>query len=100
MQREKRAKILAQLREIHDGMFKRDFGTGETKIWKGRVTIIAAVTPVLDRHSSIFSTLGERFLQVRSHRPDSEEAGQWAIRQQGHEEEIRRECGRVISQLF
>src|SRR5207249_701987 len=65
MHREKRAKILAQLREIHDGLFKRDFGTGETKIWRGRVTIVAAVTPMLDRHYSIFSTLGERFLQVR-----------------------------------
>jgi len=64
MHREKRAKILAQLREIHDGMFKRNFGTDETKIWKGRITIIAAVTPVLDRHISIFAALGERFLQT------------------------------------
>jgi hypothetical protein len=100
MHREKRAKILAQLREIHDGMFKRDFGTGETKVWKGRVSIVAAVTPVLDRHYSIFSTLGERFLQVRWHRPDSEEAGQWAIRQQGHEEEIQHECSAAIQVLF
>jgi len=69
-------------------------------IWKGRVTIIAAVTPALDRHSSIFSTLGGRLMHKNTHRPDSEEVGQWAIRQQGHEEEIRQECGRAISQLF
>jgi hypothetical protein len=31
--------------------------------------VIAAVTPVLDRHCSMFSVLGERFLQVRWHRP-------------------------------
>ena len=43
MRREKRKGILSQLREIHDGEFKRSFGTGETKIWQGRVTIIAAV---------------------------------------------------------
>lgn len=43
MRREKRSAILGQLREIHDGEFKRDFGTGVTKIWKGRVTVIAAV---------------------------------------------------------
>ena len=49
MRREKRKAILSQLREIHDGEFKRSFGTGETKIWRGRVTIIGAVTPVLDR---------------------------------------------------
>ncbi|MBI4454582.1 MAG: hypothetical protein HY644_01645 [Acidobacteria bacterium] len=100
MRREKRGVILSQLREIHDGEFKRDFGTGETKIWRGRVTVIAAVTPVLDRHYSIFSTLGERFLQVRWRRPDSPEAGEWAIRQQGHESEIQRLCKGVITTLF
>ena len=92
--------ILAQLREIHDGLFKRDFGTGESKIWRGRVSVIAAVTPALDRHYSVFSTLGERFLQVRTHRPDSSEAGKWAIRQQGHEEEIRDQCQEAMARLF
>lgn len=65
MRREKRGAILSQLREIHDGMFKRDFGTGDCKIWHGRVTVIAAVTPVLDARYSVFGLLGERFLQVR-----------------------------------
>jgi hypothetical protein len=91
MRREKRAAILGQLREIHDGEFKRDFGTGVTKIWKGRVSVIAAVTPVLDKCYSIFSVLGERFMQLRWHRPDSEEAGEWAIRQQGHEGKFQEE---------
>ena len=100
MRREKRGVILSQLREIHDGQFKRDFGTGESKIWHGRVSVIAAVTPALDRHYSIFSTLGERFLQVRSHRPDSPEAGKWAIRQQGHEQEIRARCQEAMARLF
>ena len=54
MRREKRSAILGQLREIHDGQFKRDFGTGVTKIWKGRVTMIAAVTPILDKYYSIW----------------------------------------------
>jgi hypothetical protein len=100
MRRETRAVILSQLREIHDGEFRRSFGTGETKIWRGRVCIVAAVTPVLDRHYSIFSVLGERFLQVRSHRPDSQEAGEWAIRQQGKEQEIQRLARQAIGDLF
>src|SRR5690349_7025765 len=54
MRREKRAAILSQLREMHDGEFRRDFGTGETKIWKGRLGIVAAVTPVIDKHYAIF----------------------------------------------
>ena len=100
MRREKRAAILSQLREIHDGEFKRSFGTGETKIWRGWITVIAAVTPALDRHYSIFSTLGERFLQVRWHRPDSAEAGEWAIRQQGREDRIRTQLQILIKALF
>jgi hypothetical protein len=100
MRGDRRNAILGQLREIHDGQFRRDFGTGETKIWRGRVTIVAAVTPVLDRHYSIFSTLGERFLQVRWHRPDSVEAGEWAIRQQEMGDVIREACGTAVKQVF
>lgn len=100
MRREKRGAILSQLREIHDGMFKRDFGTGQTKIWRGRATVVAAVTPIIDRHYSIFTSLGERFLQVRWHRPDSEEAGEWAIRQQGQEGEIRKRLCNAVSAIF
>jgi hypothetical protein len=100
MRREKRAEILGHLREIHDGQFTRTFGTGVTKIWKGRITVVAAVTPVLDRHYSMFSVLGERFLQVRWHRPDSEEAGEWAIRQQGNEDEIRERMRDEVAAIF
>jgi hypothetical protein len=100
MRREKRAAILGQLREIHDGQFKRDFGTGVTKIWRGRVTIIAAVTPVLDKYYSIFSVLGERFMQLRWHRPKSEEAGVWAIRQQGSEQRFQGAMRDVIGRVL
>jgi len=99
MRRETRSEILAQLREIHDGEFRRAFGTGETKIWRGRITVIAAVTPIIDRYYSIFTVLGERFLQLRWHRPESPEAGQQAIRQQGYEKEIRTELREAIQNL-
>jgi len=100
MRREKRAEILSQLREVHDGEFRREFGTGVTKIWKGRTTVIAAVTPELDRHYSVFNTLGERFLQVRWHRPDSPKAGEIAMDQQGKEQKIRSECRKAVLDLF
>lgn len=100
MRREKRAGILSQLREIYDGEFVRTFGTGQTKIWRGRITMIAAVTPELDRHISIFSTLGERFLQVRWHRPKSEQAGVMAIAQQGQEAFIRTELQATVKAMF
>jgi hypothetical protein len=99
MKRDKRSVILSHLREIHDGQFRRDFGTGVTKIWNGRVSIVAAVTPALDRHYSIFSTLGERFMQVRWHRTD-EQAGEWAISQQGQGEEIRAALSGAVKGIF
>jgi Mg-chelatase subunit ChlI len=55
---------------------------------------------VLDRHYSIFSVLGERFLQVRWHRPDCEQAGEWAIQQQGNEPEIQHLARNAIVDLF
>jgi hypothetical protein len=100
MRRDRRAAILSQLREIHDGQFRRDFGTGVTKIWHGQVSIVAAVTPVLDMYYSIFNVLGERFLQIRWHRPDSPEAAEWAIRQQGHELMIRESCRKAVQPIF
>jgi len=100
MRREGRGEILAQLREIHDGEFSKTFGTGEKKVWRGRITILAALTPVIDRYYSVFSVLGERFLQLRWHRPASVEAGQRAIEQQGYEAKIRERLRVPIAKLF
>lgn len=44
--------------------------------------------------------LGERFLQLRWHRPDSIEAGRLAIHQQGHEESIREELRAAVEKIF
>jgi hypothetical protein len=100
MRRETRSEILSQLREVHDGEFRKSFGTGETKIWRGRITIVAAVTPIIDQFYSIFTVLGERFLQLRWHRPESPVAGQRAIQQQGSELLIRRQLRAAVNALF
>lgn len=63
--REARAEIFAQLREIYDGKFSKAFGTGETVSWTGKVGMIAGVTPVIDKYSSVNTMLGERFLHYR-----------------------------------
>jgi hypothetical protein len=63
--RDARSEIYAQLREIYDGKFEKAFGTGEVVRWEGKVGIIAAVTPAIDRQSSLGSILGERFLHYR-----------------------------------
>lgn len=65
MRRESRAIILGQLREIYDGSIKKAYGTGDVVDWHGKVGFIAGVTPEIDRHYSVFQSLGERFIQVR-----------------------------------
>jgi len=99
MRPDKKAEILAQLREIYDGQYTKSFGTGITKQWNGRVSILAAVTPIIDRHYSIFNTLGERFVQVRWHRPPKE-AGIKARQQQGKESKINEELREAVQKLF
>ena len=99
MRPDKKAEILAQLREIYDGQFTKSFGTGITKQWNGRISMLAAVTPIIDRHYSIFNTLGERFIQVRWNRPPKE-AGIIAKKQQGQEKQINERLHRAVKRLF
>lgn len=63
MRREMRGEIMGQLRRIFDGQFEKKIGTAVTKIWKGKMTMIAATTPVIDKYTSIDAALGERFIQ-------------------------------------
>jgi hypothetical protein len=61
--------IFAQMRRLHDGSLRREFGTvsdtpGERE-YHGRITFLAAVTPEVDNYHKMFSSLGDRFLRVR-----------------------------------
>lgn len=91
MHRDKRHAILSQLREIYDGQFRKEFGTGETKEWKGKLGFIAGVTSVIDHHYSIYQTLGERFIQYRPIQPDPIELSLRAMGNSGKEKEMREE---------
>ena len=65
MQRDARNEVISMLRDCYYGEACRVFGTGETKRYKSRFGLIAAVTPVIDDYSSINAMLGERFLRFR-----------------------------------
>jgi hypothetical protein len=62
---EKRAEILAQLREIYDGSFSKEWGNGKSLNWSGKVGLLAGVTGVIDREYALGAVLGERFLMYR-----------------------------------
>jgi hypothetical protein len=85
---EDQREIVATLREVYDGQTSRQ--TAEYKnCWDGKATVIAAVTPAIERAWSIHRDLGERFGQVRwenTRKPT--EAARMARAQRGHEKVI------------
>jgi len=83
--------ILSQLREIYDGYYRKEFGTGESKAWEGKIGFIAGCTPAIDRYSSLYQVLGERFLQFRMDMPDPIELSTKAMNNIGNEKEMRNE---------
>jgi hypothetical protein len=85
-----RAEIMGQMRQIYDGYYSKSVGNkSEVITWKGKVTCIAAVTPVLENYWGTHRSLGERFLNVRWKQPDGLLTAEYAERQVDHETEIR-----------
>lgn len=100
MHREKRAEILAQLREIHDGQYKKAFGTGKIIEWSGKLGFISGVTPIIDTHYSIYTVLGERFIQYRIKQSDPIILAKKSMQNTGKEKEMREELSTVIAQFI
>jgi hypothetical protein len=80
---EKRDSIFSDLRRIYDGQLSKEYGTATAgpHQWRGRVTFIAAVTPAIDNYTTVFQSLGERFLLVRWPRADGVAAAEAAMTQ-------------------
>ncbi len=66
-QKDARNEILGQLREIYDGYFAKETGSGVgSKGYNCKLTLIAGCTPIIDNYSGVQSLLGQRFLEIRS----------------------------------
>lgn len=101
MKPETKASILADMRRIYDGELTKQFGTSidlGSRTWKGRITFAVAATSEVDKHYSIFSALGERFVMIRWRRPDGIEAALTAMNQ--NSAEARTQLQRVVTDLF
>lgn len=57
--------VLSQLRDIYDGSTKKDFGTGETVEWEGKIGFLSGVTDAIDAKANLRTVFGERFLNYR-----------------------------------
>src|SRR3990167_6010334 len=76
---EARGEIMGQLREIYDGEYSKDFGTGERKRWKGKIGLIAGVTTKIYTTQELYAAMGERFVMYAFKQPDQKIIGQKTI---------------------
>lgn len=97
LHRDSRQQILSQLREIADGSYIKEFGTGQRIAWEGKLGFIAGVTPIIDQHRSFYAVLGERFLQIRPRLPARKDLAKAARQGTGKEEEMRGELREAMA---
>jgi hypothetical protein len=105
MDKKARGLVLAALREIYDGKWERNVGTGggRTLLWNGRIAIVGACTTAWDTAHSVIAIMGDRFVIVRS---DSETdqvrtRSAWqAIRNTGKETAMRTELATAVGGLI
>ncbi|HST24417.1 MAG TPA: hypothetical protein VLJ76_00345, partial [Gaiellaceae bacterium] len=109
MHREARAAIIGQLREVADGRCEKSFGNGLHVEWKGKLGLVAGVTPVIDEQHAFLAVMGERFLLFRMPEVARRDISRRSLSRRGHEPELRdriqaavgdfleqhRECGRL-----
>ena len=95
-----RMEVASHLREIYDGSFSRDTGTGKVPTWKGKITVIAACTPAIERAWGIMHELGERFIHVRWPRQSGPELIEMAQKQIGHEKMIEARSQKLVRAIL
>lgn len=95
-----RMEVASHLREIYDGKFDKHGGTGAVPPWEGKITVIAACTPAIERAWGVMNELGERFIHIRWPRRSGPELIDAARRQIGHEKEIEAESQRLVKALM
>ena len=67
---EERIVIFGQLREIYDGSFKKEVGTGDDLKWNGKLGAIAASTEAIHKHMDEMAMMGHRFIFYTMEQPD------------------------------
>jgi hypothetical protein len=61
------AEVFGILREVYDGHYRRHVGTdgGRTLEWNGKAGLVFACTETFDKHHSVVSAMGDRYLLCR-----------------------------------
>jgi hypothetical protein len=99
MDRNLRAKVLAAIREVYDGLWVREVGTegGRTLTWRGRIAVVGAVTTAWDAAHTVVSTMGDRFVLVRIDSTTGRVvSGRRAVTNTGAEQAMRAELAGAV----
>lgn len=103
MNRDARGAVLAALREIHDGRWQRNVGTGggRTLTWDGRIVVVGAVTTAWDRAHEVISSMGDRFVILRLDSSTGRiPAGRRAVSNTGQETTMREELAIAVADVL
>lgn len=85
---ETKLEIFSQFLEIFDGEKPFRAGNGKELLWTGRISIIAGVTPQIDREFALLSRLGPRFLFLRLLLPDDDAVSRFVSRRKNGWQEL------------
>ena len=101
MHPEKKAELLAALREIYDGAWTRVLGSdgGRVLTWSGKLGLLFAATNAIDSHHAVIGSMGDRFLLSRIDRAKSQ--FKRAVQHKGAlTKQMRNEIAEAVAGLF
>jgi hypothetical protein len=96
MQKDARAEIFGQFRDIHDGATTKEFGNGQNRKWKGKVSILAACTESIDINQQQNAHLGERFIYYRPVMPARLDVAFRALDNSALQDEMQKELQNAV----
>jgi hypothetical protein len=91
MTKEDRQSIMAQFREVYDGLLTKPTGRGEDLMWQGKITLIAGVTEKIHAMDGQDSSMGLRTMSYSLPEQDRRKTTKRAAQIAGHIKEYREE---------
>lgn len=96
MQKDARAEIFGQFRDIYDGAMTKVFGNGQARTWTGKVSILGASTEAVDMSQQQTTHLGERFVFYRPVMPDRKLVAFKSLENSTHQDDMTRELQNAV----
>lgn len=100
MRSDEREIIFSDLREAYDGYLDKDFGNIGHRGYYSHFSLLAGVTPVLDRYISVQQHLGDRFLKIRLTESETDSKINKAIDNEDKQEKMREELANVVKRFY